>query len=63
MSDYASIYEIISEEEFLAASDSSYSYFPCVSPGKNPETGKSEEIIDHYAKHKYVYGMERLDYD
>ena len=49
-----SIFETISKEEYEEAADSSYSYFPIVSPGKDPETGKSKEQIHFYAKHKYA---------
>jgi len=51
---FKSIYQVITKEEFEQAADPSYSYFPCVSPGKDPESGKSIEVINHYAKHKYI---------
>lgn len=50
---YWSIYEVVSEAEYAAALDSSYSYFPCYVLEKNPDTGKKENILDHYARHKY----------
>jgi len=49
-----SIFKTISKEEYEGAADPTYSYFPIVSPGKNSETGESEEQIFGYAKHKYV---------
>lgn len=50
---FESIFKTIGKEEYEEAADPTYSYFPIVSPGKNPETGKSEEQIYFYAKHKY----------
>jgi hypothetical protein len=50
---YWSIYDVISEAEYAEKSDSSYSYFPCYVLGENPETGKKENVLSHYAKHKY----------
>ena len=40
-------YVVITEEEFKAKADASYSYFPCVVLEDKKET------LDHYAKHKY----------
>ncbi len=52
---FESHYFVITEEEFKAAVDSDWSYFPCVTLEKDPDTKKSIEVSDHYAKHRYTY--------
>jgi len=62
MSDYVSIYAHIDEKEYEEAIDPSYSYFPVII--KDGAVDEEGEIIDDvsYAKHKYVYGQEMMDY-
>jgi len=50
---FTSVYEVIGEEEYAEASDPTYSYFPCYVLEKNPETGKKDNVLDHYARHRY----------
>ena len=62
MDGYISMYERISEEEYEEAKDSSFSYFPVIVKGGDMDNEGNPIDAISYAKHKYIYGQEMMDY-